>query len=331
MVVGIAPAGLNLISQGDIYTPLTIDRAKEIRLNHVINVFARLKPSVTMTQAQAEMNTTSTRMGQQYPEIRDWGVRLISAFDTFVTPELKTGVLVLLGAVFFVLLIACANIANLLLARAAARQNEMAVRLAVGASRTRLVIQLLVESVLLSFSGGITGVLAAFWAIHVINWSLPPNTLPAPVIEMDATVLWFALGATVLTGLLFGIAPALRMSNINLNEVLKYGGRGSSGSMRARLRSVLAVVEIALATVLLIGAGLFIQSLAHLTRVHLGFDSHGLITFQLAPPTEKYPVTSKAPQLYRALLDSLQSLPGVQSAAIFSGIPTPSGLELARF
>ena len=324
-VVGIAPAGLNLISQGEIYTPLTIDRAKEIRLNHVIIVFARLKPGVTMAQAQAEMNTISTRMGRRYPEIRDWGIRLISAFDTFVTPELKTGLLVLLGAVFFVLLIACANIGNLLLARAAARQNEMAVRIAVGASRTRLVIQLLVESVLLSFSGGITGVLAAFWAIHVINRSLPPNTLPVPVIEMDATVLWFALGATVLTGLLFGIAPALRMANVDLNEVLKHGGRGSSGNMRARLRSILAVVEIALATVLLIGAGLFIQSLAHLTRVHLGFDSHGLITFQLAPPTEKYPVTSKAPQLFRTLLDSLQSIPGVQRAAISSGIPFGAG------
>ncbi|HZP22739.1 MAG TPA: ADOP family duplicated permease, partial [Terriglobales bacterium] len=246
-------------------------------------------------------------------------------FDTFITPELKTGLLVLLGAVLFVLLIACANIANLLLARAATRQNEMAVRMAVGASRKRLVIQLLVESVLLSFSGGIAGVLAAFWAIHIINRSLPPNTLPVPMIEMDATVLWFSLGATFVTGLLFGIAPALRTANVDLNEVLKRGGRGSSGSMRARLRNALAVVEIALATVLLIGAGLFIQSFAKLTRVHLGFDSHGLITFQLAPPTEKYAVTSKAPELYRALLESLQSIPGVQSAAISSGIPFGAG------
>ena len=158
------------------------------------------------------------------------------------------------------------RIAILLLARAAARQNEMAVRLAVGASRTRLVIQLLVESVLLSFSGGITGVLAALWAIHVINRSLPPNTLPVPVIEMDATVLWFALGATVLTGLLFRIAPALRTSNVNLNEVLKHGGRGSSGSMRARLRSVLAVGEIALATVLLARSSKTVSLRSSITR-----------------------------------------------------------------
>jgi putative ABC transport system permease protein len=324
-VIGIAPAALSLISQGDVYTPLTIDRAKEIRLNHVILVFARLKPGVTMAQAQAEMNTIFTRMAQQYPEIRDWGIRLITAFDTFVAPELKTGLLVLLGAVLFVLLIACANIANLLLARAAKRQNEMAVRMAVGASRRQLVIQLLVESVLLSFSGGIAGALLAFGATHIINRTLPPNTLPVSVIEMDAGVLWFALGATVLTGLLFGIAPALRTARVDLNEVLKHGGRGSSGSLGARLRNALAVVEIALATVLLIGAGLFIQSLSHLMRVHLGFDSHGLITFQLAPPTEKYPVTSKAPQLYRALLESLQSIPGVQNAAVSSGLPFGAG------
>jgi len=324
-VVGIAPDGLSLISQGDVYTPLTIDRTKEVRLNHVIIVFARLKPGVTIAQAQAEMNTISTRMAQQYPEIRDWGILLISTLDTFVAPELKTGLLVLLGAVFFVLLIACANIANLLLARAAARQNEMAVRMAVGASRRRLVIQLLVESVLLSFTGGVAGVLAAFWAIRLINRTLPPNTLPVPVIAMDGTVLWFCFGATLMTGLLFGIAPAFRTANVDLNEVLKHGGRGSSGSMRSRMRKALAVVEIALATVLLIGAGLFIRSLANLSRVHLGFDSHSLITFQLAPPTEKYPVTSKAPQLYHALLESLQSIPGVQSAAVSSGIPFGAG------
>ena len=324
-VVGVAPAALNLISGGDVYTPLTIDRAKEIRLNHVIFTVGRLKPGISMAQAQAEMNNISLRLGQQYPEIRDWGIRLITIFDSFVSPELKTGLLVLLWAVGFVLLIACANIANLLLARAATRQNEMAVRTAIGASRGRLVRQLLVESVVLSFLGGVAGVLGAVWAVHTINRALPPNTLPVPTVEIDSIVFLFALGATIATGLLFGIAPARRSAKADLNTFLKSGGRGSPARMSARLRDVLAAAELALATVLLIGAGLFVQSLANLQRVRLGFNPHGVISFQIAPPTAKYPLNSKAPQLYRAVLDSLQSIPGVRGASVSSGIPFGAG------
>jgi putative ABC transport system permease protein len=324
-VVGIAPAALNLISGGDVYTPLTIDRAKEIRLNHVIFTVGRLKPGISMAQAQAEMNNISLRLGQQYPEIRDWGIRLITIFDSFVSPELKTGLLVLLWAVGFVLLIACANIANLLLARAATRQNEMAVRTAIGASRGRLVRQLLVESVVLSFLGGVAGVLGTVWAVHTINRALPPNTLPVPTVEFDSTVFLFALGATIATGLLFGIAPAWRTAKADLNSFLKSGGRGSAARMSARLRDVLAAAELALATVLLIGAGLFVESLANLQRVRLGFNPHGVISFQIAPPTAKYPLNSKAPQLYRVVLDSLQSIPGVRGASVSSGIPFGAG------
>jgi putative ABC transport system permease protein len=324
-VVGVAPSALNLISGGDIYTPLTIDRAKEIRLNHVIFTVGRLKPGVSMAQAQAEMNNISLRLGQQYPEIRDWGIRLITIFDSFVSPELKTGLLVLLWAVGLVLLIACANIANLLLARAATRQNEMAVRTAIGASRGRLVRQLLVESVVLSFLGGVAGVLGAVWAVHTINRALPPNMLPVPTVEIDSSVFLFALGATIATGLLFGIAPAWRTAKADLNTFLKSGGRGSVARMSARLRDVLAAVELALATVLLVGAGLFVQSLANLQRVRLGFNPHGVISFQIAPPIARYPLNSKAPQLYRAVLDSLQSIPGVRGASVSSGIPFGAG------
>ena len=324
-VVGIVPASLNLISGADVYTPLTIDPAKELRLNHQIFTVARLKPGVSIAQAQAEMDAISTHLGQQHPEIRDWGIRLISLPDTFVSAQLKTGLVVLLWAVAFVLLTACANIANLLLARAAARQNEMAVRTAIGASRSQLLRQLLVESTMLSMTGGLSGILAAVWAIGAINRVLPPNTLPIPSVAMDGTVLWFGLGLTIVAGLLFGIAPAWRTARADLNTVLQHAGRGSATRMSARVRNGLAAVELALATVLLIGAGLLIQSLANLAHVRLGFRSQGLITFQLAPPTAKYPLDGKAPQLYRELMDSLQAIPGVRGASVSSGIPFGAG------
>jgi putative ABC transport system permease protein len=324
-VVGIAPDALNLISGGDVYTPLTIDPAKEIRLNHVIFVVGRLRPGVSLKQAQVEMDAISGRVGEQYPEVRDWGINLTTLFDTFVSPQLKTGLLVLLFAVACVLLIACANIANLLLARAATRQKEMAVRTAMGASRKRLLRQLLVESIVLSSAGGAAGLVGAVFAIKAINRALPPTLLPVPSVQIDASVLWFAVGLTIVTGLFFGIAPAWRASKLDINEVLKQTGRSSSSGAAVRLRKSLAAAELALATILMIGAALLIQTLSKLQRVQLGFESQGLITFQLAPPTTKYPVNSKAPLLYRALLDSLQSVPGVTGAAVSSGIPLGAG------
>ncbi len=326
-VVGIAPPALNLSAIGgaDIYTPLTIDPSKENRLSHSIVTIGRLKSGVSLERAQAEMNGVSTRMGHQYPQIRNWGIHLVSLFDTFVSADLKTGLLMLMWAVVFVLLIACANIANLLLARAAARQNEMAMRTAIGASRSQLLRQLLVESVVLSLCGGGAGICLAFWAVRVINHSLPPNTLPIAAVEIDAPVLWFALALTTITGLLFGIVPASRTAKVDLNSVLRQGGRGSLGRLSARLRNGLAGVEIALATVLLIGAGLFIRSLANLERVRLGFAPERLMTFQLAPPPAQYPLTSKAPMFYRTLLDALRAIPGAQGAAVSSGIPFGNG------
>jgi putative ABC transport system permease protein len=321
-VVGIAPAALDLLSGGDIYTPLTIDPPKEIRLDHVLHTFGRLKPGVSIGQAQAEMNAISVHMGQVHPEIHDWGIRLISMPDTFVSAELKAGLLVLMCAVLLVLLIACANIANLLLARAAARQSEMAMRTTMGATRSRIVRQLLIESVVLCSGGGIVGVLSAVAALRVLNSMLPAGTLPVPTVSIDANVAWFAVCLTLCTGLLFGLAPALRGSRTSLNEVLRQGGRGLAGSTGACLRHTLAAVELALATVLLIGAGLLTQSLANLESVRLGFQPHGLLTFQLSPPPARYPLTGGgAAQLYRALIDRLNAIPGARGAAVSSGIP----------
>jgi len=323
-IVGVAPSALNLISGGDVYTPLTIDPAREIRLNHVIFVVGRLAPGVSLAQAQAEMDAIAAAVGRQYPEVRDWGIHLISLFDTFVSAPLKTGILVLLASVLVVLLIACANIANLLLARASGRQREMAARAALGASRGRLVRQLLVESVILSGAGGAAGVLAAAWSVAAINRALPPNLLPVPAVHIDAAVLWFAAGLTLLTGMVFGIAPAWQTASVDIHATLKQGGRGSS-AVRARARHAVAASELALATVLLIGAGLLIESLANLQRVRVGFDARDLITFQLAPPPAAYPLDGRAAMLYRSLLDSLASIPGVRGAAVSSGIPFGAG------
>jgi putative ABC transport system permease protein len=324
-IVGIAPASLKLIGGGDIYTPLTIDPSKELRLSHLIVVFGKLKPGVTPRQAQAEMDTISARVGQQYPEVRYWGIHLLSLFDTLVTPDLKTGLLVLLVAVVFVLLIACANIANLLLARAATRQKEMAVRTALGATRSRLIRQLLVESVTLALLGGGAGLLAAVGAVRVLTRSLPAGTLPVPDVAVDANVVWFSLALTIATGVLFGLAPAWLVASVNANETLKEARRGSTGGIRSWLRDGLAAGEVALAAILLIGAGLLLRSLANLQRVPLGFDSSGLLTFQLAPPVPQYPLANKAPELYHSLIENLQAIPGVRSAAVCSGIPFGAG------
>jgi predicted permease len=324
-VVGIAPAALKLLSGGEVYTPLTIDLAKENRLNHVAFVVGRLRHGVSISQAQAEMDAVGVRLGDQYPEVRDWGIHLVSLFDTFVSTQLKTGLWVLSGAVGFVLLIACANVANLLLGRSAVKRPEIAVRTAMGASRGRLLLQLLVESITLAAFGGAIGLTGAVLSVTILNRVLPENTLPVPRVQIDPTVLWFTVGLTILTGLLFGIVPAWRISTVNINEALKPAGRGSSGASGAGLRNSLAAGELALATILLIGAALLIESLANLQSVHLGFEPSGLITFQLSPPTAKYPLNSGAAFLYRDLLDSLRSIPGVSDAAVSSGIPFGAG------
>lgn len=324
-IVGVAPPELSLISAAEVYTPLVIDPANELRLNHALIAFGRLREGVSLQQAQSEMDSISARLDQTYPEMRDWGIHLFTLRETFVAPELKSGLLVLLCSVGFVLLIGCANVANLLLSRATARHREMAVRTATGASRGRLIRQLLVESVALALVGGGLGVAAAFWAVGAINRALPLNTLAIPEVRVDAAVLCFALLATVLTGFAFGLAPAWRLTRLDIIDVLKQTGRGAMGGSGARLRNSLAAAELALATVLLIGAGLLIESLGNLEHAKLGFDSHGLITFQLALPTNKYPLEAQMPQFYRSLLDSAQAIPGVRGAAVSSGIPFGAG------
>ena len=322
-VVGVAPASLALLSNGDLWIPMTIDPGREIRLNHVILAVARLRPGATLGQAQAEMNVVASQVSQQYADMKEWGIQLVDFYHFFVNPQLQTALVVLLWAVGCVLLIAAANVANLLLARAASRQKEIAVRTAIGASRSRLLRQLLVESLVLSSLGGAVGLLAALWGIDAINAVMPVNLLPVPDVGIDATVLLFAIGLTIATGLLFGIAPAWHAAKTDLNEVLKQTTRASSGA-RPRLRNGLAAAELALATILLIGAGLLTQSLLRLQHVTLGFQSDRLLTFQISLPRTTYPL-DKSIAFYRALLESLRAAPGVRAAGASSGIPFGNG------
>ena len=323
-IVGIAPPALPVLTNGDIWVPLVIDPPKEMRLNHVLLVVGRLKHGVTREAAQAEMDTVAARVGQEHPEVRDWGINLITFTDAFVSSQLRLALLVLLGAVGFVLLIVSANIANLLLARATGRRPEMVVRVALGAGMGRLMRQLLIESLVLSSAGGILGVAMAVWGVSLLESSLPPNVLPIPDIGVDPTVLIFAAAVTCVTGLLFGFAPAWQAATTDVSTALRHTGRSSIGSSRAQYRRVLAGGELALATVLLVGATLLIRSLIQLQHVPLGFDPEGVISLQVSLPPTKYPMPKRV-TFFRDLREALQTVPGVIRVGVSSGVPFGAG------
>jgi putative ABC transport system permease protein len=322
-IIGIAPQALTILGSGDVWVPLVIDPAKEIRLNHTLFVVGRVKTGVTRAEAQAEMNGIAGRLGQQYPEIKEWGVNLITFTDTFVSAQLRTALLVLLGAVVFVLLIVSANVANLLLARALERQKEMAIRAALGAGRGRIVRQLLIESVVLSTIGGLLGLLVATWGVGWLQSTLPPNVLPVPDIGLDPNVVAFAAGVTGLTGLVFGLAPAWQAAGTDVNTALKDAGRSATGARRL-FRKSLAAAELALATVLLVGAALLVRSLLALQRVPLGFEPDRVITMQVSLPPGRYPMPRRI-AFYRELAGTIGALPGVTRASITSGVPFGAG------
>jgi len=319
-IVGIAPRALTILTQGDVWIPLVIDPPKEIRLNHVLFVVGRLKPHVTLQEAQAEMDAIAARVGQQYPEVNDWGIRLVTFTDTFVSPQLRTALLVLFGAVGLVLLIVSANVASLLLARTLDRSKEMAVRAALGAGRSRLLKQVMIESVVLSVIGGAAGLLAATWGVSALESVLPANVLPVPDIGVDRTVVLFSLAVALGTGLVFGLTPAWQSAKTDVNAALKDAGRSATGAGHSLLRKALVGGELALATVLLIGAVLLLRTLVELQRVPLGFDPDGVMSMQVSLPTTKYNGARRV-AFYRDLGVALKALPGVQSAGVSSGIP----------
>lgn len=320
-IVGIMPPGFTYPDDTEMWWSRPL-RTNERRDNRYMNAVARLKPNVSIAQAQTELDTISERLGQSYVETnRNWNTRLTQLQERLVG-ELRTSLLILLGAVAFVLLIACANVANLLLARAAYRQQEIAVRTALGASRRRVVRQLLTESVLLSIVSGLIGLGLSIWLVKLLIAISPANSPRVEEIGIDWRVFGFTLGVTILAGLLFGLVPALQTSRPNLNEMLKDSGRhGAESGGRNRVGSLLIVSEIALSFVLLAGAGLLIKSFINLRQINPGFNADNLLVMRLVLLFPKYKEAEPRIQAYQQIMDSVKAVPGVQSAGAVLSLP----------
>jgi len=329
-VLGIMSADFQFIGAREIWTPLVLDASKQPwradRTNHTLSVFGRLKPGVTLDQATAEMSAIAARLEQQYPNLNaGWGVRMRTFYDWIVPEDIRLSMLVLLGAVAFVLLIACANVANLLLVLAGTRRREMAIRVALGAGRARLLRQLVTESLLLGLLGGAAGVLLSLWAISTVASSRALNIPRLEEARLDGRVLGFTLAVSVLTGLAFGLAPAWRATKLNLTESLKEGGLRGGSERRSPLRSLLVTAEIALALILLVGAGLMMRSFSSLQRVPLGFSPEKLLTMQINLPPTKYAEGDPRVNFFERLLAQLRTVPGVVDAAAITQPPLSSG------
>jgi len=328
-VVGVMPREFQFPTRNyQLWVPIAFD-SKEAgnRGSHYLEVIARIKSGTTLPQAQAEMTTIATRLEQQYPATNTSIGAVLTPLHEHVVGNIKPALLVLLGAVAFVLLIACANVANLLLARAAVRQKEIALRLALGASRARLIRQFLTESVLLACLGGGVGLLLSLSGLDVLKRFIPPNISQAQAIEIDARVLIFTVLMSLTTGLIFGIAPALQAAHFNLNDTLKEGGRDSAAGNRGnRIRGLLVISEVAISFILLVGAGLLINSFLHLRNVDPGFRAENVLTMKIVLPEARYPDKGRRSVFYDALIRRVENLPGVTSAAVVTDVPlTNSG------
>jgi len=324
-IVGVAPSGFGIASKVDVWTPMAFtpkETANDARGAHYISVVGRLKPGVTFRQAKAELEVIANQLAVQYPDPqKGWGIFMMPIQD-YMVRDVKPVLYTLLGAVGCVLLIACANLANLLLARATARHREISIRAALGAGRGRLIRQLLTESVVLAVCGGIAGVILARWGLDALL-ALAPTSLPRiSEIHLDSGVLLFSLALSVVTGLVFGIAPAWLAARADVNEALKQGTRGSTeGGARGRLRSALVVIEVTFALVLLGGAGLLARSFMQLANVDPGFIPENATLMRLSLPQRKYAEPEQQTAFANALLEQVKNLPGVQATGITHSMP----------
>lgn len=326
-VVGIMPPGFHFPDKEvEAWMPLALPPdlfTENNRGSHFLDVVARLKPGVTQVQAQADLDMVATRMSEGHRNAYPRGFSAtVRSLHEEVVGSLRRAMLILLGAVALVLAVACANVAHLGLANAASRYKEVAIRAALGANRIRVVQQFLIESLLLSIIGGAAGLALAIWGVRVLVDLMPKDTPRLEEIRLDYRVVLFTLGVSVLTGIVFGLAPAFQAARTDLNEVLKEGGRGGTeGVHRLRLRSLLVVSEFALALVLLIAAGLMIKSLQRLQDVKPGFDSANLLTMRLDLPTTKYAQFSQSQSFFEQLFDRLQARSEVKSVGAINLLP----------
>jgi putative ABC transport system permease protein len=319
-VVGVTPKDFRLTRDVDLYAPARADTTLPRRAEFM-DVFARLKPGVTVQQADADLAAVLRHLAEQYPQTNAKIRSEVIGMQDDLVGGVKPALLAFMGAVALVLLIACANVANLLLARAATRDREVAVRVAMGAGRGRLMRQLLTESVVLAVIGGALGLAMATWAVAAVR-STDVQFLPRQgEIAIDATIVVFTLVLSVITGLLFGLAPALRLSGGSLHATLREGARGATGGSLARVRGALVLGEVAVALMLLIGAGLLVRSFDKLTKVDLGFDPSHVLTYNVTFPSAKFRDAEQLAPLYASLLERARSLPGVRSAALSADLP----------
>jgi putative ABC transport system permease protein len=325
-VIGVMPAAF-VIENPPVDGWVSMGRVRDSfgnRGNHPgIRVVARMKPGVTVDQARADLDAIAARLAQDYPATNsNIGVVVDLLHDRFVGPDLKRALVILLGAVVFVLLIACANVANLLLSRGAARQREIAVRTALGAGRVRLLRQLLTESVLLAAAGGVGGILLGAWGLRALLALVPDNLARVDAVGVDATVLAYTAALTLLTGIIFGLAPALQVSRPDLSETLKEGGRGGSKGVRAqRVRSTLVVAQVGLSLVLLVGAGLMLRSFAALQASSPGIDPAHVVAGGVALPATRYGSDEPRRQFMRRVIDRLETTAGVEAVGTITPLP----------
>ena len=326
-VVGVAPRATRVLDDAEVWVPLTFDRPNmKVRRFHFLRTFGRLKPGITLQQAQADLDTIAMGLEREYPDSNtSWRLRLVPLRDELLG-DVRTGLFVLLGAVAFVMLIACVNVANLLLARSAGRRKELAIRSALGARPRRLIRQLLTESIVLSAAGGAFGLLLAMWGTELLMRIAPDTIARVDEVSIDNRVLGFTLLLSLLSGIGFGLVPALQASRPDLTESLKEGGKGTVAGFRGnRTHGFLVVAEIAMALVLLVGAGLLIQSLRRLQNVDPGFDPSNTLTMRLFLPESKYREPGRASAFLDQVLERVAALPGVKAVGTTTQLPMRGG------
>ena len=330
-IIGVMPPGFEYPEQTQVWVPTAVNLRDEPRDNRVWSAIARLNTGIDLKQAQTRLSAINAQLAKQFHETnKGWDV-FISTLQERLVREVKPSLLALLGAVGFVLLIACANVANLLLARSAARQKEMAIRAAMGASRSRVLRQMLTESILLSAIGGVAGLFLSIWLTDVLMSMLPEGAPRLEQVGIDYRVLTFALGVSALTGILFGIVPALQASKLDVTSALKEGGRSGEGHRRTSARSLLLIGEVALSLMLLVGAGLLIKSFLRLQEVRPGFNAHNVLIANLALQGPKYKDDQPCVEFFRQLIERLEAVPGVQAAGGSVNLPlNASGYAIGR-